>query len=303
MLTYFQRLLHGSIFPAFRQLGYSNVTLAESGNSTLKRCTQIWLLEAVCNGTSTLLTQSHEVKSFLTQQTASSGRGPCSLSRGRADIEMQMHAARSYAVEFNNDEACSMAVHENTNPEIFILSSGARHRPVKPKTSIQGKYLQKKKKQRKTTVKKTSHISLAHQITVAEGILTEKEINCSPPCSQEPHEDNVPEVVLMAALGIRRCHGCRGGEILKQNCQPPKDLVFRMQALRIWRTKGHQDWQQFYGNVYFHLKISCLRLHTSQLSIENIMMAADTFALLSQDHLHFRQQNLLETILQKVKMK
>ena len=105
----------------------------------------------------------------------------------------------------------------------------------------------------------------------------------------------------MAALGIRRCHGCRG-EILKQHCQPPKDLVFRMQALRIWRQKGHQEWQQCYGNVYFHLKISCLQSHNSQLSIENVTMAADTFALLSPDHLHFLcQENLLKTILQKVK--
>ena len=232
-----------------------------------------------------MLTQIHEVKSFLTQQTASSGRGPSSLSHGRANIEIQMHVARAYAAKFNNNEAHSVALHENTNPEIFIPSSGARHRPVKTMTSIQGKYVQKRNK-RKTTVKKTSHISLPHQITVAEGILTETEINCSPPCSEEPHEDNVPEVVLMAALGIRRCHGCQG-EILKQNCQPPKDLVLRMQALRIWRTKGHQDWKQCYGNVYFHLKISCLQLHNSQLSIENVTMAADTFALLSQDHLHF----------------
>ena len=167
-----------------------------------------------------MLTQIHEVKSFLTQQTASSGRGPCLLSCGRANIEMQMCAARAYAAEFNNNKAHSAALHENTNPEIFVLSSGARHRLVKTKTSVQGEYVQKKK-QRKTTVKKTSHISLAHQITVAKGILMEKEINCSPPCSQEPHEDNVPEIVLMAALGIRRCHGCRG-EILKQNCQPPQ---------------------------------------------------------------------------------
>ena len=88
----------------------------------------------------------------------------------------------------------------------------------------------RKRNKRKQLSKKTSHISLVHQITLAESILTEEEINCSPPCSQEPHEDNVPEVVLMAALGIRRCHGFQG-EILKQNCQPPKDLVFRMQAL------------------------------------------------------------------------
>ena len=155
--------------------------------------------------TSTMLTQIHKAKSFLTQQTASSSRGPSSLSCGRADIEIQMHVARAYAAKFNNNEAHSMALHENTNPEIFIPSSGTRHRPVKTMTSIQGKYVQKKK-QKKTTVKKTSHIGFTHQITVVEFILTEKEINYSPPCSQEPHEDNVPEVVLMAALGIRRCH-------------------------------------------------------------------------------------------------
>ena len=67
--------------------------------------------------------------------------------------------------------------------------------------------------QKKTTLKKTSHIGLACQITVAEAILAEKEINCSPPCSQGHPENNVPEVVLMAALGIRRCHGCGGGNI------------------------------------------------------------------------------------------
>ena len=141
-----------------------------------------------------------------------------------------------HAAKFNNNEAHSTALHENTNPQIFIPSSGARHRLVKTKTSIQGEYVQKKK-QKKTTVKKTSHIGLAHQITVTEAIVTEKEINCSPPCSQGPPEDNVPEVVLMAALGIRRCHDCKG-EILKQNCQPPKDLVFWMHSLQIMENKG-----------------------------------------------------------------
>ena len=247
-----------------------------------------------------MLTQIHELKAFLSQQTASSGRGPCSQSRGRADIEIQMCAARAYAAKFNNNEACSAALHENINPDIFIPSSGARHRPLKTKTSIQGEYV-RTKKQKKTTVKKTSHISLTQQITLAESILTKEETYCSPPCSQEPHKDNEPEVVLMAALGTRRCHGCRG-EILKQHCQPSKDLVFRMQALQIWRPKGCQEWQQCYGNVYFHLKISCLQSHNSQLSIENVTMAADTFALLSPDHLHFlHRENLLKTILHKVK--
>ena len=93
-----------------------------------------------------------------------------------------------------------------------------------------------KKRNKRKQLSKNSHIGPTHQITVAEAILAEKEINCSPPCSQGLPKDNVPEVVLMAALGIR-CHGCKG-EILKQNYQPPKDLVFWMQALQIWRTKG-----------------------------------------------------------------
>ena len=92
-----------------------------------------------------MLTQIHEVKSFLMQQTASSGRGPCSLSRDRANIEIQICGARVYAAKFNNNKAGSAALQENTSPQIFIPSSGARHRPVKTKTSIQGEYVQKKK--------------------------------------------------------------------------------------------------------------------------------------------------------------
>ena len=199
-----------------------------------------------------MLTQIHEVKSFLTQQTSSSGRGPCSLSRERANIETQISAAKAYATEFNNNDAHSAALQENKNPQVFIPSCGARHRPVKTKTSIQGAFVQKKK-QKKTTVKKTSHIGLACHITVAEAILAEKQINCSPPCSQVPPKDNLPQVVLMAALGIRRCHCCQG-EILKQNCQSPKDLVFWLQALRIWRTKGSTRLATMLWKCLFSLK-------------------------------------------------
>ena len=95
-----------------------------------------------------MLTQIHEVKSFLMQQTASSSRGPCSLSCDRTNIEIQICAARAYAAEFNNNEAHSAALQENTNSQIFIPSSGARHRPVKTKTSIQGKYVQKRNKRK-----------------------------------------------------------------------------------------------------------------------------------------------------------
>ena len=143
-----------------------------------------------------------------------------------------------------------------------------------------------KKETKEIICEKNIHIGIAHQIKAAEAILAEKEIDCSPPYSQELSQENFPEVVLMATLGIRRCHGCKR-EILKQNCLPPKDLVFWIQALQIWSTKGGEEWQRCHGNVYFHLTISCSQLHNSKLTIEDVTMPADTSALLSQDHLFF----------------
>ena len=181
---------------------------------------QLWLLEAAYNDTSTMLTQMHEFKSFLTQQTSSSGRGPCSLTHERSDIATQIHAAKVYTTEFNNTNACSAALQENANPQVFVSSSSTRHRPVKIKTGIEGTFVQKKE-QMKSSVKKNIHIGLGHKINEAEAILAEKEIDFSPPCSQVVPQENFLEVVLMATLGIRGCHGCNG-PILKQNCLPPK---------------------------------------------------------------------------------
>ena len=129
------------MFPAFRWLGYSNVTLTESGNSTLKWHMQLWILEAAHYDTSTMLTQIHEFKSFLTQQTSSSGRGPCSLTCKRSHIATQIHAAEAYTTEFNNNDAHSATLQENANPRVFVPSSGARQGPVKTKTGIEGTFV------------------------------------------------------------------------------------------------------------------------------------------------------------------
>ena len=107
---------------------------------------QLWLLEAAHDDTSSMLTQINEFKSFLTQQTSSSSRGhSCSLTHKRADIATQICAIKAYATEFNNKNAHSAALEENTNSQAFVPSSGARRRPVKTKTGIEGTFVQKKK--------------------------------------------------------------------------------------------------------------------------------------------------------------
>ena len=79
---------------------------------------------------------------------------------------------------------------------------------------------------------KNIHKGHRWQLKGAEAILAEEDvsIDCSSPCSQKLLQENFPEVVLLADLGVRRYHGCKN-EILKQNCHPPKDFVFHMQVL------------------------------------------------------------------------
>ena len=129
------------LFPAFRHFGYLTVTLVESSNSTLKCYMQLCLLEAAHNGTSTMLTQIHRFKSFLTQVTSSSSKGPCSLTHERANRATQICAPKAYVAEFSNKHAHCETLEENVNPQVFVPSGGARHRPAKTKTGIEGTFV------------------------------------------------------------------------------------------------------------------------------------------------------------------
>ena len=125
------------MFPVFRCHSYLNVTLAESSNLTLKCHMQLWLLEAALNDTSTVLTQVHEFNSFLTQVSSSNGKGPSSLTYNRANRATQICTDKAFVTEFSNMHAHSEGLEENTNPQVFVPSGGARHRPVKTKTGIE----------------------------------------------------------------------------------------------------------------------------------------------------------------------
>ena len=130
-----------SCVSAFRCFGYLNVTLTESGNSVLKHHMQLWHLRLHRITHLPMLTQIHEFNSFLNQVTSSSGKGPCSLTHNRANRATQIHAVRPCTAEFSNKCAHSETIEENTNPQVFVPSCGARHRPVKTKTGIEGTFL------------------------------------------------------------------------------------------------------------------------------------------------------------------
>ena len=80
------------------------------------------------------------------------------------------------------------------------------------------------------------HVGLGKQLWEAKAILAEEHvpIECSPPYAQDLTAENFSEVVLLATLGVRKCHGCKG-QIIRNNFQLPKDLVF---ACRLFKYGG-----------------------------------------------------------------
>ena len=102
------------------------------------------------------------------------------MSHERANRATQISAAKAYNTEFSNKDAHSAALEENANPQVFVPFGGARHRPTKTKTGIEGTFVQKKK-QKKSSVNKNIHIGLGRQLKEAEAILAEEDvpIDCS----------------------------------------------------------------------------------------------------------------------------
>ena len=71
------------------------------------------------------------------------------------------------------------------------------------------------------------NVGLTRQSKEAEAILAVEDvpIDCSPPCTQELPKENFPEVVLLSALGVGKCHSCKG-QIMKNIARPPKIWFF-----------------------------------------------------------------------------
>ena len=111
------------------------------------------------------------------------------------------------------------------------------------------------------------------------------------PCDKELHEVNFSEGVLLAGLGVRKYHGCKG-KFNKKKCLPPKEFPFCRKALQT-----RQELHQHYNNVYFHLYMSHVKKHSREMTGEDVTIAIDTFTLLTPNHLCFPHQKwFLETI-------
>ena len=101
----------------------------------------------------------------------------------------QMHVAKAYMAEFSNKYNQQEVTEENVNPQVLVPASGVRHRPLKRKSDIEGRFVNRKLKKGRANIYKTMHVGLGMQLKEAKGILAEENedvpIDCSPPCGQE----------------------------------------------------------------------------------------------------------------------
>ena len=188
----------------------------------LKYQTQLCLLEAAGDDTSSMLTQIEEWKSFLAHVATLSWKGPSSMTHDRVDRNTQIHATKASVAEFAKKHARQEVSEENNNKQLFVQDSVTRHRPSERK-SIEGTFANKKVKKGRVKVYRNIHVSLGTQLKGAKSIIAEENadvpIDSFAICGQELHEGNFLEAVVLPGLGVRKCHRCKG-EISKRSAYP-----------------------------------------------------------------------------------
>ena len=298
------------VFPCFRGFGYTGVTLAESGQSSTKRKTALWLLEAAKDDTTTMVIQNTDLKKYNQQVEDVIGiKAPNQVTKASNARREQIKIAKAYVAEMQNPSQFEEHLQEVNTPGIFMPAKNAKHR-VGKRGGVQGKLITKSPRGRASkrgrgrgrgvsrNAPNTS--SLADIMRRGEEILAAS--TAGPECPQSTHrgaynpKDNPPTVCLFLGLNVSRCQGCFG--IIDKNVlTPPRDMALRIRDYRSYLDpKGHQ--KERYGNIYFHLKFDCLKRKYAAANINDLVVADDTLSLLSDAHLqHLKEVGFLEAIL------
>ena len=86
------------------------------------------------------------------------------------------------------------------------------------------------------------HVGLGRQLKEDTGILAEEDVltDCSPSVLRKCPRKNFPEIVFLFALGVRKCHGCKGQTIGK-SADPQKTWFFMCRHFEYGKNYKVQD--------------------------------------------------------------
>jgi hypothetical protein len=127
---------------------------------------------------------------------------------------------------------------------------------------------------------------------------TQQSTPATTPTMLQAQSSENPPMIVMHNAKISKCHGCHFA-ILNQHIVPPANLVFKMMAIRSWKDTITKQWrfQTHASNVYFHLRMKCLRLFRPTIDFEDIRITNDVRRELTDQNIqHLEQKELWQFV-------
>ena len=136
-----------------------------------------------------MMQQEVDVLRFEEGSTFGRGSGPTNTQCTTKEKRAQMEQARSFAQLLQNQEAMEMQREGKENPEYFLPSGKARHKPGKKTTGVQGKIITAKGKGRRKGIGGKDKVTptlneLLEKLNHAQKIASGEEVVEPPPPAQ-----------------------------------------------------------------------------------------------------------------------
>ena len=322
---YYVRRTH--LFPTFREGRHSGVNQAEIGNAKWKTTHhhKLSLVAAARDDISTMMQQEVDVTRFEEGSTFCRGSGPTDVQCATKEKRAQMEQARSFAQILQNQAAMEMQREGEENPEHFLPSGKARHKPGKKTTGVQGKVISGKgngkgrgkgiggkDKVTPTFDELLEKLNRARQIQRGEEVVEppppQPEVRAGMPVlgqGLEPQkvqpikstdEFPNPACIVQNLVNVSVCQGCPKKIDLK--IPAPHDMFVRMKGIRPHKDKDTLMWIDEVKNIYFHLNLDCLKKLDPTFEVEILTMTDEMFSNISDLHIsHLRDLGILEHII------
>ena len=98
--------------------------------------------------------------------------------------------------------------------------------------------------------------------------------------------DSPPTIVLFLGKSISKCQGCLG-TIKREALSPPQDMCLTIQDFRSYYCNKEKKQKTYYGNIYFHLTMECVKRKYPTAVLDDVTIENDILALLTNDHLKY----------------
>ena len=309
-----------NVFGPFRGFTEPGVNLAEIGNSAWNRDYQISLVEAANDDVTTTMINEEEYRRWKSdQQPAPMAKGPTDMQRVQKKLAKQIEAAKQSRDMWCTEVGVRAQLENARYPNFFMPSKGAKHKPTGKSTQGKGKSNKKGKGRQRIvpTMNQLDLQSLANQLNIAKQVRMNEQIQA---CNSEQLDlgksttlrpvrpvpstaaDPNPPTIIRASGLISVCQGCPDPIDVK-NMEPPRDLVFRLKAVRPFFDGKTQLYTDKINNGYFHLKRSCLLNHNPKIKWNEVVMPAQTFVDCGEEHFAFLKEcGFLDEVMANLKV-